>query len=59
MEARGEAQEALMKEITRQVSALTGKTGHVGVLASVVRDFALAYRYASGGPQPGSVTVEK
>lgn len=27
--------------------------------AATLRDLALAYRYVTGGPQPGSVTINK
>ncbi|WP_183092920.1 hypothetical protein [Nocardioides stalactiti] len=50
----GDAHKALLMEITRQVEAI--KSHDFGPIheAELVRDLALAFRYTSGGPQPGT-----
>lgn len=50
---------ALYIEVKRQTEALAASGWAEDVQAVVVRDLALAFRYAAGGSQPGSVTVAK
>ena len=58
MSAQTKTQKAIFEEIQQQVHALTSVTGQVAVKAAALRDLALAYRYAAGGSQPVSVSVE-
>lgn len=59
MGAASDAEEALYKEITRQANALSEANVSRQVQAHVARDLAVAFRALWGGPQPGSVVVEK
>ena len=55
-----EAQDALFAEIKRQIENLgQSNAGNASYQSNALRDIALAYRYAAGGAQPGSLTVEK
>ena len=49
----------LYEEISRQVAEIKDSNANVKEQAAVVRDLALAFRYAAGGTQPGAVVVEK
>lgn len=57
-EKKDQAQEALFEKITAEVNDINQSTNRLN-RAAILRDLALAYRYASGGSQPGSVIVEK
>lgn len=50
----GEAYNALLKEIARQTEAISSHDFGPMDEATLVRDLALAFRYAAGGPQPGT-----
>lgn len=54
-----DARAALYIEVKRQVEALSAAGYPENTQAEIVRDLALAFRYAAGGSQPGSVTVAK
>lgn len=58
MSERSEVGIAVLKEIQRQVEALEGESYNAAAAAAVVRNLALAYRYAAGGQQPGGVALE-
>lgn len=57
--ASDKARAALFAEIERQVKAVEASGFAENAQAVIVRDLALAFRYAYGGNQPGAVTVEK
>lgn len=57
-EKKDQAQEALFEKISAEVKDINQSTNRLN-RAAILRDLALAYRYASGASQPGSVTVEK
>lgn len=54
-----EAQAELFTAIEAHAKAIASATLNAGSKARALSDLALAYRYAAGGAQPGSVTVEK
>jgi hypothetical protein len=54
-----EARSALYAEIKRQVGAIQESGWREKDQAAILRDLALAYRYTSGGQQPGGVTIDK
>lgn len=57
-DAKHEAYNALFTEIARQASSEEISKFHEPDQARIIRDLALAFRYASGGAQPGAVVVE-
>ncbi|KSU52881.1 hypothetical protein [Microbacterium enclense] len=54
-----ETQAALFAAIEEHTKTVLSSSLNSAPKAAALADLALAYRYASGGPQPGSVTVEK
>jgi hypothetical protein len=54
-----EAKGAIYTEIKRQVGAIEQSGWREKDQAVILRDLALAFRYASGGQQPGGVAIEK
>lgn len=58
VQSKESAQVALFVAITEQVANLS-KITSTAARADALAQLALAYRYAAGGAQPGSVTVEK
>lgn len=59
MSSQGDAMEAVYKEIARQASTLEAGVGQTTGKAAAVRDLAMAYRFLTGGQQPGGVVLEK
>ena len=57
-ESKETAQKDLFDAISTEVSNVS-KITSTAARAKALADLALAYRYAAGGQQPGSVTVEK
>ena len=57
MSAKEEAFTAIFTEIKTIIDELDGYAVHDR--ATILQSLALSYRYASGGAQPGSATVEK
>lgn len=53
-DAKLQTQKALFDEIKQQAETLKDKSGPGDLRARAIRDLALAYRYAAGGPQPGA-----
>lgn len=47
-----DAQEALFQQITRVATNDRLEAHNLHVQATILRDLALAYRFAAGGPQP-------
>ncbi len=47
-------QQALYAQIEEIATNAVPKLGNAIVQAQALRDLALAYRFAAGGPQPGS-----
>lgn len=58
-DVRTAAVTALMQSISKSVEALDSATLETADKARVLRDLALAYRFAAGGTQPGSAVIEK
>lgn len=55
-----ETQEKLFEEIGRVAGEVgSAYSNNPKVQAEILLNLSLAYRYAAGGNQPGSVTVEK
>lgn len=52
-----EAQAAVFDAVIELLEKAKGNSGTTR--SSMVRDAGIAYRAAAGGPQPGSVVVEK
>ena len=59
MNAHEEAFAALMKEIKANAERIPGSSLPEGQKAPALRDLAAAYRHLRGGPQPGSISLEK
>ena len=57
LSVKEDAYEAIFVEIKAVIGEMDGYGPHDR--AKVLQSLAIAYRYASGGAQPGSVTVEK
>jgi hypothetical protein len=58
-EAAVSARDALYKAIEAQAKSVIEDEYPVIQAAPILRDLAIAYRAANGGPQPGSVVIEK
>jgi len=56
-EAKLDAQHALFEAITKATADSAALS--TSVRATALAQIALAFRYASGGTQPGSVVIEK
>jgi hypothetical protein len=59
MATQREAMEALFTAIATAAEQVNGSGLNAASKARAIADIAVAYRYVSGGAQPGSVSVEK
>lgn len=58
--SRSSTQEALFAAIEKVISdELPDYAGNATTQAEILANLALAYRYASGGPQPGNTVVDR
>lgn len=57
--AKIDTQNVLFDVIAKAVTELDTSGVHISSKADALRDLALAYRYASGGQQPGAITIQK
>lgn len=57
MASLGDAKDAIYTAIYEVIEE--SKNQHAPLRAQIVRDAALAFRYVSGGQQPGGVVLEK
>jgi len=59
IDAKNKAQLAVFAAIEKEAADVDAANVNSGTKAAIVRDLALAYRFAAGGSQPGSIHVEK
>lgn len=59
MTAQEDTREALFDAIKAEVEFVKGSNLTMGHRVGALKSLALAYRYASGGPQPGGAAAEE